>query len=228
MLYHIKRNNETYGPYTLEDLQRYVASGNILQTELTKTDEMADWVTVAQVLGTSAPAGVSVAAAPYGGAGLPTYPPGVTPYPDPPNLHWALVLLIGMFTCGLFVMVWDLVEAAWMRKVNPRSNALFLYIAAFVLDFILVPLRIYLMLQSGMHARYGALGLVTFLVVFTLMVLGRFDMRRSMLEHFNGPEPVGLSLSGVMTFFFGGLYFQYHFSRINEIKRTARYRGAAI
>jgi hypothetical protein len=28
-----------------------------------------------------------------------------------------------------------------------------------------------------------------------------------------------------MTFFFGGLYFQYHFSRINQIKQTARYRG---
>jgi hypothetical protein len=41
-------------------------------------------------------------------------------------------------------------------------------------------------------------------------------------------EPVGLSLSGVMTFFFGGLYFQYHLNRINEMKRLARYRGAAI
>jgi hypothetical protein len=49
-----------------------------------------------------------------------------------------------------------------------------------------------------------------------------------MEQHFNGPEPIGLSLSGVMTFFFGMLYFQYHFTRINELKRLARYRGAAI
>ena len=53
-------------------------------------------------------------------------------------------------------------------------------------------------------------------------------MRRSMEEHFNGPEPMGLSLSGVMTFFFGGIYFTYHLNRINELKRAARYRGAAI
>jgi hypothetical protein len=53
-------------------------------------------------------------------------------------------------------------------------------------------------------------------------------MRRSMEEHYNGPEPIGLSLSGVMTFFFGVYYFQYHFTRINEMKRLARYRGAAI
>jgi hypothetical protein len=27
-----------------------------------------------------------------------------------------------------------------------------------------------------------------------------------------------------MTFFFGGVYFQYHFNRINEIKRGMPYR----
>jgi len=66
------------------------------------------------------------------------------------------------------------------------------------------------------------------LIAFTLLELARFDMRRSMEEHYNGPEPIGLRLSGVMTFFFGIYYFQYHFTRINEMKRMARYRGAAI
>ena len=65
-----------------------------------------------------------------------------------------------------------------------------------------------------------------FVIALTLVILARFDMRRSMEEHFNGPEPIGLSLSGVMTFFFGSLYFQYHFTRINELKRLARFRGA--
>jgi hypothetical protein len=59
-------------------------------------------------------------------------------------------------------------------------------------------------------------------------ILARFSMRASLEEHFNRAEPVGLSLSGVMTFFFGGLYFQYHLNRINELKRMARYRGAVI
>jgi hypothetical protein len=48
-------------------------------------------------------------------------------------------------------------------------------------------------------------------------------MRESIERHFNGPEPVGLRLSGVMTFFFGGLYFQYHFTRINAMKNAMRY-----
>jgi GYF domain 2 len=228
MLYHVTRNEQSYGPYTLEDLQRYVASGNVLPTDLAKGEEMTEWVPVAQVLGGSVPAAGPGMVTPYASGAAPAYPAGVAQYPDPPNLHWGLVLLIGVFTCGLFIVIWDFVEAAWMRKLNPRSNAIFFYIAAVVFDFVLVPIRIYLMIQSGMQLRYNGLGFATFVLVFTFIQLARFDMRRYMLEHFNGPEPVGLSLNAVMTFFFGGLYFQYHFTRINEMKRMARYGGSAI
>ena len=137
MLYQVSRNGQTYGPYTLEDLQRYIASGNILPTDLAKGDEMPEWVPVAQVLGASASAAGSppVAPAAYTGSG-PVYAPGSAAlYPDPPNLHWALVLLIGIFTCGLFCRCGIFVQAAWMRKVNPRSNALFLYISEFVVSW---------------------------------------------------------------------------------------------
>ena len=70
--------------------------------------------------------------------------------------------------------------------------------------------------------------LVLALIIWIVRLVARFTMRSNLEEHFNGPEPVGLSLSGVMTFFFGGIYFQYHLNRINELKRMARYRGAAI
>ncbi len=50
-----------------------------------------------------------------------------------------------------------------------------------------------------------------------MFLVGAFQPEgNSMEEHFNGPDPIGLSLSGVMTFFFGGIYFQYH---INDIMR---------
>lgn len=227
MLYHVTRNGQTYGPYTLEDLQRYVSSGNVLPTDLAKSEEMPEWVPVSEVLGTSMPQAAAAPVATYPGA-PPVYQSGVSPYPDPPNLHWALVLVIAIFTCGLFAIVWDIVQAVWMRKVNPRSNALFFYIAEIVVNFGGTLVRTALMVSSSMHSRYFGLAIPTFLITLTLLMLARFDMRRSMEEHFNGPEPIGLSLSGVMTFFFGSLYFQYHFTRINELKRMARYRGAAI
>ena len=230
MLFQVSRNGQTYGPYTLEDLQRYIASGNILPTDLAKGEEMPEWVPVAQVLGASAPPAGSPAVAPVAYTGsTPVYAPGAAAlYPDPPNLHWALVLVIGIFTCGLFWVVWNFVQAAWMRKVNPRSNALFLYIAYTVLAYAGGIVRLALMAASGFHNPYLGLGIPIGLFSFVLIELAFFDMRRSMEEHFNGPEPIGLSLSGVMTFFFGPVYFQYHMSRINELKRLARYRGAQI
>jgi len=227
MLYHVSRNGQNYGPYTLEDLRKYVASGNITPTDMAKSDDMPDWVPVSQILGMSA------AAPPIDQPPLvPGYPTSnVALYPDPPNLHWVLVLVIGFFTCGLFCVVWDFVQSSWMRKVNPRSNALFLYIAEFVVSLFGGAGRGVLIFTSAMHHAphtYPAMGGVVLLVSLALLELARFDMRRSMEEHFNGPEPIGLSLSGVMTFFFGIYYFQYHFNRINELKSMARYRGAAI
>ena len=229
MLYHVSRNGQNYGPYTLEDLQRYVTSGNVLLTDLAKSNEMPEWVPVAQVLGTTMP--VSPVPVPTYAGDAPAYPVGRMPYPDPPNLHWALVLVIGIFTCGLFFSIWDLVQAAWMRRVNPRSNALFFYIGEFAVSFLGGGGRAFLIFTSAFrhsYHSYPGLGLGVGLIAFTLLELARFDMRRSMEEHFNGPEPIGLRLSGVMTFFFGIYYFQYHFTRINEMKRMARYRGAAI
>jgi hypothetical protein len=229
MLYHVSRNGQNYGPYTLEDLQRYVASGNVLPTDLAKSDEMADWIPVSQVLGASMPAAPAPVVA-YG-APVPAYPAATAIYPDPPNLHWALVLVIGMFTCGIFSIVWMFVQASWMRKVNPNSKALFYYIAAFVVYAIAIVAEVDMMIAGRNGTPAGGIsGLYAMcaLACFVLFLCAFFSMRSSMVEHFNGPEPIGLSLSGVMTFFFNILYFQYHFTRINELKRAARYRGAAI
>ena len=53
MPYQISRNGQMYGPYTLEDLQRYLASGNVLPTDLAKSEEMTEWLPVSQILGTA-------------------------------------------------------------------------------------------------------------------------------------------------------------------------------
>src|SRR6185437_12615119 len=43
----------------------------------------------------------------------------VNAYPDPPNLHWAVLLLLEIFTCSLFRFVWNLVIAHWLKRVQP-------------------------------------------------------------------------------------------------------------
>jgi len=52
-----------------------------------------------------------------------------------------------------------------------------------------------------------------------MWLVAAFNMRSSIEDHFNTAEPIGLSLNGVLTFFFSIYYFQYHFTRINEMKR---------
>lgn len=228
MLYHISRNGQTYGPYTLEDLRRYVASGNVLPTDLARNESMSEWLPVAQILGgaTSAFAQAPIppaAYAPYSAA-------AVNAFPDPPNLHWAVLLLLEIFTLSLFRYVWNLVIAHWLKRVQPHSKAYIYYwvAVAFMLLETGATSHSGMHFHPGMHPYWpnhvfhpwnGLIGLSGFIV----RLIARFFMRAELEEHFNTAEPIGLSLGGVMTFFFGGLYFQYHLNRINERKRMARY-----
>jgi hypothetical protein len=259
MHYQISRNGQEYGPYTLEDLQRYLASGNVLPTDLAKSETMTEWVPVSEILagavssGTSAPASEPVAnpATGYSAAGTvagtagggysgfdygtPTPNPAAalvaSPYPDAPDLHWGLYLLFAVLTCGWFSKVFTVIQAAWMKKVQPNSIALWVYIAAYVLAFInAYRSRMIMMALLSHHfdtahaAGGGGLGLLYWI----LIIVSRFMMKSSLEEHFNGPEPVGLRLSGVMTFFFGGVYFQAKLNEINAMKRAARYGAGAV
>lgn len=44
--------------------------------------------------------------------------------PKPPTLHWALLWLLALATFGLFAVAWGFVQVRWVRKIDPRSNAL--------------------------------------------------------------------------------------------------------
>ena len=50
-------------------------------------------------------------------------------------------------------------------------------------------------------------------------------MKNSIEEHYNTVEPIGLELNGVMTFFFNVFYFQYHFTKINEARKSMGLTG---
>lgn len=203
MDYFISRDGQQYGPYTLADLQRYAASGEVSLADLATSEAMAEPVSVAQIIGT-------IAAAPPATGGAPISLSDM--YPDPPNLHWGLVLLFTVLTCGLFSIVWEVIQAVWIKKLQPESKAIFIYCGAGVVLLAVFAGGFYHALDPAAANFTGLFQLVYYITV----QFARFSFRSSMEEHFNGPEPMGLSLSGVMTFFFGGLYFQYH---INDIVR---------
>ena len=89
MNYMISRNGEEFGPYSLSDLQRYVASGDIDAADMVRSEGMTEFLPVSQVIGT-----------------IPV--PAVIPpismatqrveYPYPPNLPWWIVLIFEIMT----------------------------------------------------------------------------------------------------------------------------------
>jgi len=220
MNYFIKRDLNEYGPYSLADLQKYVASGNILLTDQCRSEGLVDWVPVSQVIGN-----IPVPAAPQPAAGAPAAysAPAVSPFPPPPNLHWGICLLLSIVTCGIFSVVWIMVEALWVKKVQPASKAVTYFaivIGLYALSFVLSISGAVSATRTG-HTDSSLQGIQGILSVGILImwIVGAFNMRDAIEDHFNSAEPIGLSLSGVMTFFFNVWYFQYHFTKINEMKR---------
>jgi hypothetical protein len=226
MKYYIRRGVNEYGPYTLADLQRYVAQGNIAMTDLTRSEGMTDWVPVSQVIG-NIPVPVSP---PAGGPAYPGAPGtvyGATPGygaagtvtgPVPPDFPWGLVLLITIFTCLLFGWAWLIVEAAWIRKIKPASRGLLFALLA--LASWLVGAFISGIAETMEHTDVSYVGGLFPLASIVLYFVAVFTMRSDLEEYYNSTENINLRLSGVMTFFFAIFYFQHQFSRIARWKKT--------
>lgn len=212
MTYRIARNGQIYGPYSLIEVQRYLASGQILPTDLVQSDAMQEWLPIEQLFPP-----IPTPATPHPG-GLPRL------FPNPPDLPWWVALLIGIFTLGFFFQIWDIIESIWMRRVDRSSTALYLYLAEGVVYLIKLPLTFHNIAYNLGYGPPVEVGHSTILTLLGLIffLLSRFVFRNELLRHFNGPEPIGLRLNWFLTLLFGGLYFQYHFNRINELKRTLR------
>lgn len=128
-------------------------------------------------------------------------------YPPPPRLHWLLLfvavvgaeLLVLLFVhppfrdilINLVIAAWPIYLSLWLRKVDPRSTALYWSIAS---------------LATG------------FMFAWLLWIVVIFEVREDLLDHYNRREPVGLRLNLVLTLLFSFPYFQYHLRRIAQEK----------
>jgi hypothetical protein len=214
MNYRIRRGDQEFGPYSLAELKQYLAEGRIVPADLARSEGMEEWTPVSQVLG-DASLGQSVAAmaVPSGSdspggeaaAGLPAVPP-------PPALHWALVLLLNLVTCSLFMMVWMFIQANWTKKVDPENKSMWLFAVYIGSVFAAVALGF----ASGAtgNESLDALGGLFNLGGSICAIVGFFMIKSSLETYFAGP-PMHLQLSGVLTFFFNIFYIQYHFTRIS-------------
>lgn len=227
---HVNRNGQAFGPYEESEARSLYARGNIAPTDMVWREGMAEWQTALQLFGERTAQSTPPPVAPP-----PLFPPHqVPPVPGyaappssygqqspvsqgslPPKLHWALVLLFTVLTFGIFAIVWPFFHSTWVRRnIDPRSNAT-LYLAGNVALAVIGNV----MDASGSEGIQGVGGLLQILAC-VLFYCGYYSMRRSMLDHYNSIEPIGLRLSGAMTFFFSILYLQHHMTRIARWKQT--------
>jgi hypothetical protein len=206
MTYRIARGAEVFGPYAAEEVYRLLAAGNIVPTDLAQVEGVTEWRPVGELF-----------PAPRIGAAL--------LFPDPPDLPWWVALILGVVTGGLFFVIWDIVEAAWLRRISEKSAALGLYIVVAILYVLRLPQAWHIVDYNAFNGPLVVttpLGQGLGLAGLALAIAARFVFRDELLRHFNGPEPLGLRLNAFWTLLFGGLYFQFHFNRINEQKRMLR------
>jgi GYF domain 2 len=211
MNYLIKRGDEQFGPYSLTDIQKYVQSGNIGMGDLAQSEGMSEWVPVSQVLGN-----IPVPVTSFGAAAAPAMEPVVELVPLPPNLHWSILLILELVTRQLFNLIWSLVQANWARKLIKDNKPLVLvamYPAGIIAGVIAE------IVGEGNDVAAIAAPICIFGGIIAY-IIGIFSIRSAMEDYYNSTENIGLSLSGVMTFFFSTIYLQYHINRIARWKKT--------
>ena len=128
-------------------------------------------------------------------------------YPTPPSRHWALAVLFHSLTFGIYTVVLAFRQAAWIRQIDPTSNAAILIVVS-----VLTSIPIFFVAARDFWPPLFLVGTITWFWAY-------FSMRRVLQDRFE------LSLSRVMTFFFNVWYFQYHMRRI--AMRKYAFRGEA-
>lgn len=219
MNYRIKRGDQEFGPYSLADLQQHMQTGHVSAEDLAQSEGMSEWVPVSQVLG-NIPIPPMLQPGVYSGMD-PNAALAQQIVPLPPNLPWPVLLLsyVSGITplqfIAIFVWAWNMVQANWARKLSGNNAAMVLmcmYPAGIVSGWVAIAM--------GKGSGLSGFGALFILAGAICRIVGSFKIRDAMEEYYNTVENIGLSLSGVMTFFFSAIYIQFHINRIARWKKT--------
>lgn len=232
MKYFVSRDGREYGPYSIEELSTYVGQQRIGAADAVREAGPGGRVfaSVSEVLAAAGydPAGAApppVPPAQHGG-------PGVSPYaapatwqsldgapvgrgeeetiPMPIDQSWVVLFLIALVTCGIYSIIRMFQQAAYAKKVDPNNQATSFYLAYLGIYVVSVVVTI----ASG--AEGSILGTVISLAAGVCAIIGTFKVRDALQVAFRRP------LSGVMTFFFNVLYFQYHMHDVAKAMKEGR------
>jgi hypothetical protein len=158
----------------------------------------------------------------------PSAPPVVRAVPDPPRLHWGVVFALSVITLGYFSSIWFIVQSMWVRKVYGRSKALpWAIVNACILPVFFVFAFgagiIGVLAHQDVDAIQSVIAIVTTFVrvlIFVAFIVTAYTLRGELEA-----TPIRIPLGGVMTFFFGAIYFQYHLFDYQVSDEVHQFRG---
>jgi hypothetical protein len=156
-------------------------------------------------------------------------------YPAPPCVHWIVLfgasivvdVLAGLYiperyhtlTESLFVDAWVFYLSLWIRSLDENARSPFWCDAYVVVELTLAVLSAFpLAIWRDSPSPLAVAKLLLAFASLTLGILAIFLIRSDLERHYNEREPLGLHLSGMMTFFFSIYYFQYHLYKIAQLK----------
>lgn len=122
--------------------------------------------------------------------------------PQPPVLHWGLVLLFSVVSLGIFLIVWNFKQSAWVRKIDDESRATAMLIVSCVgysagsmiedggeatvfgmilmLASLLLSFAAYFSMGSSMRRKLPEYGLVPQIGTVTLLLFNVFYLQAQM------------------------------------------------
>jgi hypothetical protein len=238
----IGQNDQQRGPYSEAEVRQWLAEGKFTADVLAWREGMAEWAPVHTLFpdvvnkvpppsvppfsATSANSNAFAASVAQNFAAQHDHSYGTThadreDLPAPPSMHWGVLLLLSIVTLGLFSLVWSLVQANWVRKVDGQSKAMLLLWIAIGCFAVGEPIYFAGILNGA--AGGGMLGMGG-LLVFTywvLLLVACFSMANSIRRvaaDYNLPMDIG----GVTLFFFKTLYLQGQIHWLARWKATGR------
>jgi hypothetical protein len=131
--------------------------------------------------------------------------------PKPPSLHWAIVLLLTIVTFGLFGLVWMLIQASFVRRIDPANRALFQILVSILLVTVQIALGVMVavtMARGGQGTDLRAVMTMLRSFEFIMILTAYWQIRATLMKQY------GLELNGALTLLFNVYYVQYHLSKL--------------
>ena len=183
MRYFLNRGGARYGPYSVDEIRRYLETGNIAPSDQLEPEGGGAQVTAAEFAApppstprpelqvAPQPAAPGAYAQP-GMGGFPPAQPAAQPaygsgypmqsmataippgVPPPPGMDWWLVLILSVVTCSLFGYIWAIIQSRWVKKLDPGSRAM-LYL---LLPLLLFPIIFAIAVGVGIIGEVNAGG----------------------------------------------------------------------